>query len=95
MKKFIGSDDYRNATPVMRETLVNIVNEDLSKYAMEIEEPTLLMWGDNDLAEPVENARELEKIMLDAALIVLPGSHYMYIEQLPSVEKILNEFFGG
>ena len=33
--------------------------------------------------------------MLDAALIVLPGSHYMYIEQLPSVEKILNEFFGG
>lgn len=95
MKKFIGSDDYRNATPVMRETLVNIVNEDLSKYAMEIEEPTLLMWGDNDLAEPVESARELEKIMLDAALIVLPGSHYMYIEQLPSVEKILNEFFGG
>ena len=95
MKKFVGSDDYRNATPVMRETLVNIVNEDLSKYAMEIEEPTLLMWGDNDLAEPVENARELEKIMLDAALIVLPGSHYMYIEQLPSVEKILNEFFGG
>ena len=38
MKKYIGSRDYKAASPIMRQTLVDVVNEDLSKYAREIEE---------------------------------------------------------
>ena len=91
-KNFIGSRDYKAASPVMRQTLVNVVNEDLTKFARDIEEPTLLIWGDNDLEAPVEDAKELEGIMLDAALIVLPGSHYAYIENLGQVVNILNNF---
>ena len=93
MKKYIGSSDYKNASPIMRQVLVEVVNEDLSQFAREIEEPTLLIWGDHDEAVPVYEARELEKIMPDAALIVLPGSHYAYIENLPTVVTILNKFF--
>lgn len=93
MKKYIGSRDYKNASPVMRQTLVEVVNEDLSKYAKEIEEPTLLIWGENDTEAPLEDAKELEKIMIDAALIVLPGTHYAYLENLPQVVNILNNFF--
>lgn len=92
MKNYIGSRDYKAASPVMRKTLVEVVNEDLSKFAREIEEPTLLIWGDQDTEAPVEEAKELEKIMYDAALIVLPGSHYAYIENLPHVVAILNNF---
>ena len=93
MKKFIGSRDYKAASPVMRQTLVNVVNEDLSRYAREIEEPTLLIWGDHDTEAPVSDAKELEKIMVDAALIILPGTHYAYLENLPRVVAILNNFF--
>ena len=92
MKQFIGSRDYKNASPIMRQTLVNVVNEDLSKYAREIEEPTLLIWGENDDEAPVSDARELEKIMIDSALIVLPGTHYAYLENLEKVVLILNNF---
>lgn len=92
MKQFIGSRDYKAASPIMRETLVNVVNEDLSKYAREIEEPTLLIWGENDTEAPVSEARELEKLMMDAALIILPGTHYAYLENLPRVVTILNSF---
>ena len=92
MKQYIGSRDYKAASPIMRQTLVNIVNEDLSKYAKEIEEPTLLIWGDQDEEAPIEDARELEKIMMDAALIVLPGTHYAYLENLQQVVNILNNF---
>ena len=92
MKQFIGSRDYKAASPVMRQTLVEVVNEDLSKYAREIEEPTLLIWGDNDTEAPVNEAKELEKIMIDAALIILPGTHYAYIENLGQVVNILNNF---
>ena len=95
MKKYIGSRDYKAASPIMRKVLVNTVNEDLSNYAKQIEEPTLLIWGDRDTEAPVEEAKELEKIMIDAALIILPGSHYAYIENLQQVVNILNNFFGG
>ena len=94
MKQYIGSRDYKAASPIMRQTLVEVVNEDLSKYAREIEEPTLLIWGDNDTEAPVNEAKELEKIMNDAALIILPGTHYAYLENLPRVVSILNSFFG-
>ena len=93
MKQYIGSRDYKAASPVMRQTLVEVVNEDLSKYAKEIEEPTLLIWGQNDTEAPVAEAKELEKIMIDAALIILPGTHYAYLENLAQVVNILNSFF--
>jgi len=92
-KKYIGSDDYRNASPVMRETLVNVINEDLSGCAKKIECPTLLIWGTNDTAAPIEEARELESILVDGGLVELPGlSHYAYLEALPQVINILNNF---
>ena len=93
MKNYIGSRDYKAASPIMRDTLVKVVNEDLSKFAREIEEPTLLIWGEYDEEAPVEEAKELEKIMIDAALIILPGTHYAYIENLGRVVTILNKFF--
>ena len=93
MKKFIGSEDYRNASPVMRETLVNTVNEDLSECAKRIEAPTLLIWGTNDQAAPIEDAKKLEALLVDGALIELPGlTHYAYLEALPQVINILNNF---
>lgn len=92
MKKYIGSRDYKAASPIMRQTLVEVVNEDLSKFAREIEEPTLLIWGEQDTESPVREAQELEKIMIDAGLIILPGTHYAYLENLPRVVSILNNF---
>ena len=92
MKKYIGSRDYKAASPIMRKTLVNVVNEDLSEYAKKIEEPTLLIWGENDTEAPISEASLLEKIMPDAALITLPGTHYAYIENLNRVINILDNF---
>lgn len=91
-KKFIGSQDYRNARGIMREIMVKTVNEDLTKYAKKIECPTLLIWGENDEAVPVSDAKELEGILKDGALIVLPGTHYCYLENLQQVGNIINNF---
>lgn len=92
-KKYIGSADYRNASPIMRETLVNVINEDLSNYAKKIQCPTLLIWGTNDTAAPIEEARELESLLIDGGLVELPGyTHYAYLEALPQVTNILRNF---
>lgn len=92
-KKYMGSTDYKNASPIMRDTLVKVVNQDLSDCAKKIECPTLLIWGTLDEAAPIEDARELEKLLKDGALIELAGcTHYAYLEALPQVASILKNF---
>ena len=92
-KKFIGSKDYKNASVMMRQILVNTVNEDLSECAKMIKVPTLLIWGENDTEATVEEAKLLENLLDDGALIVLEhATHYAYLEQLPRVIGILNNF---
>ena len=92
-KNHMGSRDYKNASEIMKKILVNVVNEDLSECAKKINVPTLLIWGDRDTEAPVEDAKELEKIIPDVGLIVLPNStHYAYLENLPQVINILNNF---
>lgn len=95
MKKYIGSRDYKAASPIMRQILVNTVNEDLSNEARRIEEPTLLVWGDHDTEAPLADARDLENIMIDAGLVVLPGTHYAYLENLGRVLNIIESFIEG
>ena len=92
MKKYIGSRDYKNATPTMRQVLVNTVNFDLTDYIKKIKCPTLAIWGDNDLEARIEDAKLMEKTMLDCGLIVLRGTHYAYLENLNQVIGILREF---
>lgn len=91
-KNFMGSEDYKNAKGIMREVFVKVVNEDLSNCAKRIECPCLLIWGTNDQAAPIEDARELDKLLKDSALIELPGSHYCYLENLTRVKGILDNF---
>ena len=92
MKKYIGSRDYKAASTIMRQVLVNTVNKDLTEYAQKIEEPTLLVWGDYDEEASIENAHILEQVMPDAGLVILPGTHYAYLENLNQVINILNKF---
>lgn len=92
-KKYIGSTDYRNSSPIMRKTLVNVINEDLSSCAKKINCPTLLIWGSLDTEAPLEDAKELESLLLDSGLVVLDGyTHYAYLEAMPQVVNILNNF---
>ena len=92
MKKHTGSVDYRNATPRMREILVKTVNEDLGECAKNIKCKALLIWGESDTAVPVEQARELDELLADSKLIILPGTHYLYLEKIREVSNLINEF---
>lgn len=66
VKNSFGSSDYRNASPVMRQTMVQLVNEDLQELLPNIYAPTLLIWGQNDTATPIQDAEIMEKLIPDA-----------------------------
>lgn len=92
-KKHIGSTDYRNASPIMRQILVNTVNLDITEEVKKIKCPTLIIWGENDEAVSVEDAKILESLINDAGLIVYDGcTHYAYLERLGQTINIVNNF---
>jgi len=96
LKQKHGSEDYRNATPVMRDTLVRLVNEDLRHLLPEIKKPTLLIWGENDTATPLSDGQLMEKMIPDSGLITVKGTgHYVYLEQPDFIYRVLDSFFGG
>ncbi|MDD4298770.1 MAG: alpha/beta hydrolase [Bacilli bacterium] len=93
MKKRIGSRDYRNATPIMRQILVNVVNYDYLPFVSKIKASTILIWGSNDTEVPLSEAEYMESVIPDCGLIVYEGcTHFAYIERLDQTVNILNEF---
>lgn len=92
-RNYYGSADYNAAPPVLRQTLVSLVNTDLRDIISEISCPTLLIWGDNDTATPLRDAQTMEKLIPDAGLCVLKGTgHYSFCEKPFEAHAILRSF---
>ena len=88
-----GSSDYKNASEIIRGSLVKIVNEDLTNYAKNIKCPTLLIYGELDKDVPLKEAQDLEKLIEDAGLIKYENAHhYAYLENLNQTIAILHNF---
>ncbi len=93
MKKHMGSNDYRNASPMMRNILVKHVNTDITEDVKKITCPTIIIWGTNDAAVPISDAYELESLIKDSAVIPYEGcTHYAYLERLGQTNSIIKSF---
>lgn len=93
LKNTLGSEDYKNASPIMRQTLVNLVNEDLKGYLSKIRIPTLLIWGTKDTATPMADAKIMEALIPDAGLVEIKnGSHFAFLEYPTYINKIIYHF---
>ncbi len=89
-----GSADFQAASPVMRETLIKVVNQDLLEQARRISVPTVLIWGDSDQETPLWMGEKLERTIPDAALIVHAGAgHYAYLEKPEKTASIMHALF--
>lgn len=92
-RNYFGSSDYNNAPPVLRQTLVNTVNEDLTCYLDGISASTLLIYGENDTATPVSDAEIMKSKIKDSGLCVIENAgHFSFIDQPVKVNLIINSF---
>lgn len=90
-----GSADYRNASPIMRQTLVKLVNEDLRPLMPAVKQPSLLIWGTEDKDTPLSHGKEFARLLPDAGLVEVAGAgHYSYLEQPAFVYRVLDSYFG-
>jgi len=93
LRNHIGSTDYKNATPIMRDILTKHINTDITNEVKKIKCPTIIIWGTNDEMVNVSKAYELKDLIKDSAVIIYPYcTHYAYLENLDKTNRILESF---
>lgn len=93
-RRLRSSDDYQNASPVMREALAYAINHDQKKDFAAITCPTLLIWGDADNVTPLWMGQTMETLIGNSALIVYPNAtHQVLTECAPDIAVIIDKFF--
>lgn len=88
-----GSEDYKNTSGVMKTTFVKVVNEDTTPLLQHVDCETLLVFGENDTATPVEKGRMMEKLMPNATLIIFENDdHFAYFNESLRFVRVLDAF---
>lgn len=69
-----------------------IPDKGLRKRLHRIAAPTLLLWGDNDRANPLPYAEEWQRRIKGAALKLMPGGHMLIHENPAAAADVVTEF---
>ncbi len=89
-----GSADYKNSSPMMRAVMSKCVNEDLKHVMPHIGASTLLIWGEDDTATPLSDAKTMESLIPDAGLVAFPKcGHYSFLDNPIGFRAVIREFF--
>ncbi len=92
-RSLFGSKDYLNASGELRETLKNVVNEDLEPLLESIKVPTLIVWGENDHTTPLWMGEVMHKKIAGSKFSVIPkGDHGIPYRRAIEVAKVIKEF---
>lgn len=92
-RKRFGSADYRQASPILRQSMSLCIGEDLTDLLPHITASTLLIWGENDTATPLSDAKIMEKRIPDAGLVTLAGcGHFAFAERWEQCRRVLDVF---
>lgn len=93
--KKIASQDYLAASGIMRATLVKLVNEDFRHLLSHIHVPTLLLWGEKDLATPLKSGQLMQQSIQQAQLVTFTNAgHFPFLDNYSEFISAINEFLG-
>lgn len=74
--KVVGESDYKNADPLMRQTMINLINSDKSLSLDKITVKTLIIWGENDKITPLTDGKIMNRLIKNSKLYVIKGARH-------------------
>lgn len=90
--KLAREKDYKNANPNLRETMKNLISEDLTRIVSTIKIPTLIIWGEQDKVTPLSDGKLMKKLMSNSKLFTIDSAqHSPFFTHPKKVWEIINE----
>lgn len=74
--KLAREADYKNASPLLRKTMANVLNQQITAFLPEINCPTLVLWGEFDKVTPVKNAFKMNKLIDKSKLVFIKNGRH-------------------
>ena len=74
--KLIRENDYRRATPNMRETMANLVAFDVRTILSKIVAPTLIIWGADDRTTPLSAGETLHRGIRGSRMTIIDDARH-------------------
>ncbi|MEX2033079.1 MAG: alpha/beta hydrolase [Candidatus Colwellbacteria bacterium] len=76
LHKLARVSDYKDATPEMRETMVNLISTDLTPELTKIKAPTLIIWGGEDRTTPPSDGKLMNKLIPNSKLHIIKDARH-------------------
>lgn len=78
--KLAGEHDYQSASPIMKETMKNLLEYDAEMDLNHIKTPTLCVWGELDRSTPLWMGKKISQTVFDAKLkIIKNAGHNLHV----------------
>lgn len=92
--KLLGSTDYIEAEGTLKQTFVNVIEEDLSELIPNIKIPVKLVWGKHDSYTPLSMGKKMNTLIADSSLTIIEEArHGVHMQTPQKLAKIVSEFF--
>ncbi len=90
--RLVRVHDYEIASPVMRQTMINVAREDLRPLLSSIALPTDLFWGKDDGMTPFSDALIMERELPHATLHAFEGvRHRVHRDKAREIAEVIRE----
>lgn len=90
-QKLIRSTDYHLATPIMRQTMNNLISTDCMPYFTKITIPTLIVWGRKDTITPLSQGQKIHHLISHSTLEIIDTAkhspHYTHTDDIYKIIK--------
>ena len=93
MYKLAREQDYYGASPVMKQTMLQLISVDVLPLLTKIQTPSLLIWGEQDQVTPIEDGLLMANTLARPTLATLPTArHAPQFTHAQEVVKIIDEY---
>ncbi|MBD3279660.1 MAG: alpha/beta fold hydrolase [Candidatus Pacebacteria bacterium] len=91
--KLARETDYLKANPVQRQTMINVLEDEIRADLSKVSCPTLIIWGQNDQTTPLKNAQLVKKQINNSQLkVISEARHSPQFTDANAVAKLIKEF---
>jgi pimeloyl-ACP methyl ester carboxylesterase len=94
--KFAGESDYKNAPPLLRRTMSNILDAEILDDLSKINVKTKIVWGNKDTVTPVKTAHQMNNLIKNSDLsFIKDARHSPHFTHVKETAKVVGEFITG
>jgi len=93
LRSYFVAEDAKSLSQPMYETFKNVVDEDFSSIFANFENKTLICWGKDDTATPLDSGEKIHSLIKNSNFYPYDGDHYFFMKHSQDISKHIDKTF--